>query len=190
MQHIINQVVQGFLSGGAAKAQAAKLYQESFDLDEIQSKAVCCGLIVPNWWLEFDVDQLEFLEGLLSPKRMEELASGAEHTARERKRYRAHRLSQVRNGDIDFDQIPGFWIHRIVDSNGDDLFALTTVTGYSFSFIRTEFQGLFLRETDCMAYLKSHGVLRGVRHLRRVKHSRRVWSQESKDQLFFLFPRE
>jgi hypothetical protein len=182
MQDTINQIVQGFLFGNRLeKTRALDLYQENFDLDEIQSKAVCCGLLLPNRWLEFDRDKLGILEGLFSTKRIRELTSGAEPTARERKRYRTHRLSQVRDGDIDADEIPAFWIHRIMDSNGDDLFALTTGTGYSFSFC-TEFRGLFHWEKDCMDYLKMRGVVTGVQHFQPEGRP------ESKDQLSFLFP--
>jgi len=196
MQDSINQIVQGFLSGGRdKKAQAVQLYQETFDLDEIQSKAVCCGTIVPNWWLEFDRAPLELLEELFSPKRIRELESGAESTTRERKRYRTHRLSQVRDGDYDADEIPGFWIHQIMDLNGDDIFGLSTVTGYSFSFIGTQFHDLFSWVEDCIDYLKMRGVVRDLQHFRRVRRRPATlgWRthtviQESNLQLPFLFP--
>jgi hypothetical protein len=153
----INEIVHGFFSGGAAKARAAELYQDSFDLDEIQSNAVCSAILVPNWWLEFDRDQLDSCKELFPPERIEQLTSGAEPTPEERDRYRTHRLSVIRDGDVDADYIPAFWIHRIVDSNGDDLFALTTVRGYSFNGIESEFHGLFLSEKNCMEYLNASG---------------------------------
>jgi hypothetical protein len=163
MQDTINQIVDGFLAGGAAKARAIELYRDNFDLDEIQSKALHSGLLVPNWWLEIDRNRPELLEGLLSPKRIEELKSGAKPTARERKRYRTHRLSEIRDGDIDADYIPAFWIHRIVDSRGDDLFALTTARGYSFNGVESGFHGLFLWEKDCFDYLNIRGVVFGAK---------------------------
>jgi hypothetical protein len=158
-QETIDEIVEGFLSGGAAKARALDLYQNTFDLDEIQSEAICSAILVPNRWLEFNRNQLHSCEGLLSPKRIGELESGAEPTAEERESYRAHRLEIIKDGEIDSDYIPGFWIHRIVDSKGDDLFALTTVTGYCFSGIESEFHGLFLWEKDCMEYLNARGVV-------------------------------
>jgi hypothetical protein len=133
LQETINEIVEGFLSGGAAKARAGELYQDSFDMDEIQSEALRTGLLIPKRWLEIDGNRPELLEGLLSPKRIKELESGAKPTARERKRYRTHRLSEIEDGNVDADYIPAFWIHRIVDSRGDDLFALTTARGYSFT---------------------------------------------------------
>ncbi len=162
MQDTIDEIVDGFLAGGAAKVRAIELYQDNFDLAEIQSKALRDGLLVPNWWLEIDGDRPESLEGLFSPKRIEELESGAKPTARERKHYRTHRLSAIEDGDIDADYIPGFWIHRIVDSRGDDLFALTTARGYSFSGVESEFHGFFLWERDCFDYLNRRGVVLGA----------------------------
>jgi hypothetical protein len=160
MQDNINQIVEGFLSGDQSEEdQAEDLYKETFDLDEIQSEAIRCGTILPNWFLEFDRDNLELLEESLPPERMKELESGAEPTPEERESYRALRLSQVENGGGDADVIPGFWIHQIRDSNGIDLFALTTVIGYSFSLISSEFHGLFLSEEESIKYLKQDGVV-------------------------------
>ncbi len=163
MQDTIDEIVDGFLVGGAAKARAIDLYRDNFDLDEIQSEAIHSGLLVPNRWLEIDRKRPELLEGLLSPKRIEELESGAKPTARERKRYRTHRLSEINDGNIDADYIPTFWIHQIADSRGDDLFALTTGRGYSFSGFETEFEGFFLWERDCFEYLNKHGVVLGAK---------------------------
>ena len=162
MQSDINEIVGGFLSGIPSKrARAEELYKETFDLDEIQSDSVRCGTIVPKWFLEFDRNHLELLEESLSLERMKELESGAKPTPEEQETYRELRLSQAEDGDIDADYIPGFWIQRIADSNGDGLFALTTVIGYSFNGIETEFHGLFLFEKDCIEYLKQHGVVIG-----------------------------
>ncbi len=36
MQDTIDEIVDGFLAGGAAKTRATELYQDNFDLDEIQ----------------------------------------------------------------------------------------------------------------------------------------------------------
>jgi hypothetical protein len=163
MQDTIDEIVDGFLARGAARARAIELYEDNFDLGEIQSKALCSGLLVPNCWLEIDGDRPELLEGLFSPKRIEELESGAKPTARERKRYRMHRLSEIEDGNIDADYISTFWIHRIVDSRGDDLFALTTARGYSFNGVESEFDGLFLWERDCFEYLNKHGVVFGAK---------------------------
>ena len=143
MQDTIDQIVDGFLARGAARARAIQLYQDNFALDEIQSKAIRSALFVPNWWLEIDPDGPELLEGLLSPKRIEELESGAEPTARERKRYRTHRLSEIRNGNIDADYIPTFWIPRIVDSRADDLFALTTARAIHSMVLNRSFMASF-----------------------------------------------
>lgn len=163
LQDTINEIVDGFLSGGAAKARAGELYQDTFGLDEIQSEAICSAILVPNRWLEFDRDQLHSCEGLFSPERIKQLTSGAEPTARERKRYRTHRLSVIKDGDIDSDYIPTFWIHQIVDSRGDDLFALTTARGYSFNGVESEFHGLFLWERDCFDYLNKRGMVLGAK---------------------------
>jgi len=183
MQETINQIVQGFLSGDRVERdRAADLYEETFDLSEIQSEAVSCGTIVPNSLLEFDQDNLELLEGSLSPERMEELSSVAEPAPEERESYRALLLSQVENGDCDADVIPALWIHQIRDSNGNDLFALTTVTGYPFSGISTEFHGFFLSEKDCIEHLKRNAIVRDLQHFQRV------WRQESEDQLSLEFP--
>jgi hypothetical protein len=162
LQETINEIVDGFLSGGTAKTRAIELYVDNFDLDEIQSEALRAGLLVPNWWLEIDRDKPELLEGLLSARRIEELESGAEPTPEERERYRALRLSQIEDGDIDADDIPAFWIHRIVDSRGDDLYALTTARGYSFNGVESGFHGLFLWEKDCFDYLNMRGVVFGA----------------------------
>ena len=78
LQDRINEIVDGFLSGGAAKARARELYQASFDLEEIQSKAVRSAILVPNRWLEFDRNRVEILERLFSPERIEQLTSGAD----------------------------------------------------------------------------------------------------------------
>src|SRR5262249_42269153 len=145
--------------------RAAELYQDSFDLHEIQSKAVCSALLVPNWWLEFDRDKLETVEELFSPERIKELRSGAEPSVQEGELYRTHRLSEIRDGDIDADYIPAFWIHRIVDSNGDDLFALTTAIGYAFNGIESKFHGLFPSEKDCIEYLNARGVVIDVNEM-------------------------
>jgi hypothetical protein len=146
MQETINQIVQGFRFGDLIERdRAADLYEETFDLDEIQSEAVCCGTIAPNSFLEFDRDHLELLKESLSPERMEELESGAEPTPEERERYRALRLSQVENGDCDADVIPAFWIHQIRDSNGCDLFALSTATGYAFQAFIQSFMVSFIQ---------------------------------------------
>lgn len=164
MQDKIDQIIDGFLAGGAAKARARELYQESFDLSHIQSEAIHSGLLVPNRWLEIDRNSPELLEGLFSAKRIEEIESGAEPTARERNRYRKRRLSQIRDDeDVDFDQIPAFWIHRIVDSRGEDFFALTTARGYSFSGVESEFHGLFPWERDCFDFLSMRGVVVGAK---------------------------
>jgi hypothetical protein len=158
MQDTINLIVRGYLSGDREKkAQAVNLYRNAFDLDRIQAEAVSCGMFVPSSLLEFDRDNLELLDEFLPPKRMQELASGAEPTLGERKRYRALLLSQVRNGDSDADLVPAFWIHRIRDVSGNALFALVTATGYSFSLIGMQFHGLFLQKSDCMSYLKLRG---------------------------------
>jgi len=163
MQDVIDQIVDGFLSGGAAKAQARTLYQDNFDLANIQSKAIRSGLLVPDSWLEIEPDRPELLEGLFLPKRIEELESGAKPTARERKRYRTHRLSQIKDGDVDFDYVSAFWIHRIVDSRGDDVFVLTTARGYSFTGVESELEGFFLWERDCFEYLSEDGVVIGAK---------------------------
>jgi hypothetical protein len=184
LKDTINQILHGYFSGGAEKARAAELYQDNFDLDSIQSQAVCSGLLVPNRWFEFNQDELGILEELFSPKRVKELTSGAEPTNREQKRYRAYKMSQIKDGDIDADYITGFWIHRIVDSNGDDLFALTTAKGYSFNGIESEFHGLFLWEKDCIEYLSACGQISGIQHFQPAAR------EQSKDQFSFKFPRQ
>ena len=163
MQDTIDEIVERISRRRrAAKAIAIDLYRDHFDLDEIQSEAVHSGLLVPDWWLEIDPERPELLEGILSPKRIWELESGAKPTVREQKRYRTHRLSEINDGNIDADYIPTFWIHQIVDSKGDDLFALTTARGYSFNGVETELDGLFLWERDCFEYLNKQGVIFGA----------------------------
>jgi hypothetical protein len=171
MQDAIDEIVDSFLAGGAGRRRAIELYQDNFDLDEIQSNALRSALLVPNWWLEIDRDRPELLQGLFSPTRIEELETGVEPTAEEQERYRTHRLSEISDGDIDADYIPAFWIHRIVDSRGDDLFALTTATCYSFNGVESGFHGLFLWEKDCFDYLNVLGVVSGAKCEEVVRHT-------------------
>jgi hypothetical protein len=103
---------------------------------------------------------------LTDKERMVELEAGAEPTSGKRKRYRASIIRQVKDGDSDADETPGFWIHAIRDKSGDEIFALTTATGYSFSGISSQFHGLFSWERDCIEYLKKGGVVADISHLR------------------------
>lgn len=167
MQDIKNQIVQDFLSGDRKRmVRAAKLYEDTFGLEQIQSEAVSCGEIVPNRLLEFDLNNLGVLEESLPKERMVELEAGAEPTSGERKRYRASIIRQVKDGDSDANETPGFWIHAIRDKSGDEIFALTTATGYSFSGISSQFHGLFSWERDCIEFLKKGGVVADISHLR------------------------
>lgn len=185
MQDSEYQIVQDFLSGDRArKAKAARLYADTFDLEQIQSEAVCSGMFVPDKLLEFDRDNLGILEESLSPERMEELENGADPTPGERKRYRASLLRQVKDGDSDADMVPGFWIHSIRDTSGNEIYALTMATGYSFSGISTDFHGLFLWEKDCIEYLKESGVVTGATHYRRKS------KKEPGNQISLKFPKK
>jgi len=81
MQDTINQIVEGFSPGIEARKLKLKVFcEKTFDLDEILGRSFRCGTVVPNWFLEFDRDNLDLLEKSFSPERMEELKSGAEPT--------------------------------------------------------------------------------------------------------------
>lgn len=75
---------------------------------------------------------LSALKGDVTDERLEALREGAEPAKEERQAYRASVIAQVENGNADADVIPGYWIYTLRHSDGREVFALETVTGYSF----------------------------------------------------------
>lgn len=91
-------------------------------------------------------------------------------------------IQQIKDGDSDADETPGFWIHAIRNRNGEEVFALTTATGYSFSGIFSEFQGLFAWERECIDFLKECGVITETTDLQPMTRD------EPSNQLSLSFP--
>jgi hypothetical protein len=94
-----------------------------------------------------------------SAQRLEALYEGAEPTEEERLAYRANVIAQVESGNVDSDVIPGYWIRELRHSDGRKIFALQTVTGYSFSGVTKTFHGLFPSVEDARTDLARWGFV-------------------------------
>jgi hypothetical protein len=165
--------VEDFLSRERnLKAEAAGLYEDTFSIEQIQSAAICLGMVVPHALFDFDPEQVDRFDQTFPPDRIAELHSGSKPTAQEVQLYRKCILAEAEGGDCDADLIPGFWIHRLRHRDGREVYALTTAAGYSFSGITSHLEGLFESEESALNSLSSIGVA--------VDITRRVRSEKSR----------
>ena len=63
--------------------------------------------------------------------------------------------SNLEDGDADF--IPGYALSTILDKQGHKGVALLLRTGYSFSGVDTELEGIFATKADAIEHMKSDG---------------------------------
>jgi len=129
MKKYIDRIVEGFHSGDRKlREEAADLYEDTYSIKQIQSDAVCLGLVVPHVLFEFDPDRLDQFVESFTAGRISELQTGSTPTVGELRLYRQCVLEEAEGGDCDADLTPGFWIHRLLRTDGREVYALTTVT--------------------------------------------------------------
>jgi hypothetical protein len=162
MQETTNQIIEKFFDGGKRGiASACKLYKDTF-FDEnggFREDFAFCGNVIENDLMEFDRDHAERLGGFVPEERVDALADGAEPTQDERGEYRNRVISEVEGGTFDWDVIPGYYIYNLRHTDGREVFALETVTGYSFSGVDNTFHGLFSSAEDALNDLSRCGLV-------------------------------
>jgi len=162
MQPTIDKIVEQFLSGTKdGIARACALYKDTHFQQQggARDDFEHCGSVIPNECMEFDRDDLDRLKGDVTDQRLEALREGAEPTEEERQVYRSSVIAQVEDGSADYDAIPGYWIYKLRHSDGREVFALETVTGYSFSGVTNTFHGLFSSAEDARTDLARLGLV-------------------------------
>jgi hypothetical protein len=164
MQATIDKIIEQFLSGTTdGIVRACGLYEDTLFREDGEERArqdfEHCGMVIPNERLEFDRDDVDRLEGHVTDERSKALWEGAEPTEEERQAYRASVIAKVEDGSDDADVIPGYWIRKLRHSDGREVFALETVTGYSFSGVTNTFHGLFPSVEDAQKHLSGWGVV-------------------------------
>jgi hypothetical protein len=159
IQSTKNKIVEEFSIG--KKEIAAALYKESLFEEEggAPEDFEFCGTIIPNHCLVPGWDAEDRLEGYVTEKRLEEIAKGAELTQDEREEYRRLVIAEVKDGTADADVIPGFWVRLLRHTDGRAVFALETVTGYSFSGVENTFHGLFQSVEEALKDLSTWSVV-------------------------------
>jgi hypothetical protein len=160
LQPTIDNIVSHFYSGRRnGVARAHEFYERTFlsDVDGARDDFECCGLVIPLGLLEFDPDNVDPLEGYVSDDRLDALRKRAEPTEDERQAYRSRVIAQVEDGNDDADVIPGYGVYRLTHTDGREVFALVTVTGYSFSGVENRLPGLFGSMHDALKDLSNLG---------------------------------
>jgi hypothetical protein len=93
---------------------------------------------VPDNQLEFDSDMLDRIADRFHLNASRPWGRGrTDRTGA--KAYCDKVLENVQDGSGDADVIPAYFIHKLKHSDGREVLALTTVTGYSFSEINSTF---------------------------------------------------
>jgi hypothetical protein len=149
MQSTIDEIVGQFYSGRKkSAARACKVYKESIFSEHAGGPKdfEFCGTIIPNHRLEPGSDIADRLDGYVSDERLKALSKGAKSTEAEKQEYRRRVIAEVEGGTADADVIPGYFVRRLRHSDGREVFAVETVSGYSFSGVEnTVPRALFVR---------------------------------------------
>lgn len=164
MSKIIDKIVEQFFSGKKGGIpRACALYKENIfgEEDGYREDFAEAGTVIPNEVFDLNKDSVDWLEEQLTAERFEALTKGAEPTAGERQAYRAIIIGQVEDGTADADVIPGYYIYELRHSDRRKVFALETVTGYSFSGVENKFHGLFASVGDARNDLARWGLVVG-----------------------------
>ena len=171
MTKLIDEIIEGALSGDREQFKhAASLYEEKFSVEKFrEEEAICLGILVPHSVLEFDADLAARFEEAFPEDRLAELASGQEPTAEERALYRQLWIEQAEAGETDFDLVPAFRIHPLIHTDGRELFAVSTVFGYSFTGVYSTLHGFARSVEAALRGLEQLGVLVDVTHRRKRK---------------------
>jgi hypothetical protein len=158
-QDAVDRMVELYLS--AKEAEAIKICKEIFSIDDVASYIEVFKWI-PNYDLKFSLDEYlaakedEELE-VEAQDRLRELRNGAKPNERERREYREMIIARAE----DADKYPAYYINCIVHSNGNQIYVVHTILGYSFSLLTFEFYGLFSTLEECKRYFSTRGKILG-----------------------------
>lgn len=96
------------------------------------------------------------IEEKISAERYAQLESGADPTAEELALYQNQWREGLSDMDYDMDTIPTCGIAPFTAPYGQKRFALVCRKGYSFSEIETWLEGVFLSESEAIAYVDNY----------------------------------
>jgi hypothetical protein len=106
-------------------------------------------------------DEGEFLaeeyNKVLSSERRTAFNNGESLTEFELEKLREHRLGAMLEGDFDADDIPGYCLAEVTDSDENTGIALILCKGYSFSGLNVWVQEIFETEEAAKAYMGKDG---------------------------------
>jgi hypothetical protein len=160
MQRIIDEIVEQYFAGEEGMTRSVALYTENMSaFEEAATEFEYTGQVIPHDLLEVDRDEQYTLEKILTPERFDAVEDGVEPTEQEKQAYRAAVIESVQEGNADADVIPGYWVQRLRHSDGREVFALTTATGYSFSGVTNGFHGFFPSVEAALKDLSEWGLV-------------------------------